>query len=242
MWTDAAFVDPYLVARQLPHNQVADATWRGKNLITRAAQGMPHRLDRIGFLWAATRAAHQKECTFELSKMLEELRAFGLRWSPAYAVACLQRIAYTIIELAPYAPEVSTADLSLVISFERFELSQGRRIGHVRFGGLFERAGLIPIRAQIVRGLIRSIPALDLYLWEVTTAWKNRAELPLEIPIDNILADLPDSVSQRRAARYRIRQKHQRIANLWPECPHEARNDVLILKPGGFDHGYRLSA
>ena len=232
MWTGAAFVDPYLVSRQLPQKRVDTNAWPGKHVITRSTAGIPHRQDRLGYIWAATRAANDEECTFDLREINA---AFGTSWQLGDTIACLERIARSPIELSLHESNAVTPDVSFVMAFDEIKLSRRRKKGRIRFGKLFDRDKLIPVRADVICRLTRSWPTLDQYLWQVTTAWLRRDELPLEIPIDQVLVDLACEIQDAPVARCRVKTRQKAIAELWPDCPHEVRGGLFVLNDGGFN-------
>jgi len=228
-----AYVDPYLAARQLPPRPVDNRSWRGHRVVTHARQGVPHRYDRLTYAWAATQAAGSDEVEFDVREVKNATRWPG---SLADVAQSFYRLAHSFVELALPGACGTTANFSLLTTFERFNLSKRTGRGEIRFGSLFHRKALIPVDADAIRSLARhSFPTLDQYLWQVTTAWLRHDEMPFSVPLDTMRTELACPIQDDSAARYRLKQRQDTIRKHCPGCPHDIQGDEFVLRPGEFD-------
>lgn len=223
-----AFLPLHLFAQRLPMRPVAGTSWKGHHVVTRAHAGIPHRFDRLTYVWAATHAAHagpDASLAFDLREVRD---GFGRRGSLEDAARSLDRVAHSVIEARP--PEVErVTELAVLTPFERFRLCRRSGRGRLRFGSLFRRGDLIPVEANVLQTLAgTSLRTLDQYLWQVTAAHRHRENLPLAIPLDQVLTELACPIQDPAAARYRLRKRQRMIAET-SSCPREILEDVFVL-------------
>lgn len=220
------YVDPYLVARQLPHRPVDGSSWQGSSIITHALRGIPHRHDRLTFIWAATWAAQTDAIEFDLQDVAT---TFDLKRSPTDIAKSLDRLHHSRAEIQKQVPMASPSMLS---TFEHLAVSRESERAAIRFGSLFRQRALIPVDGDLIQTLVRarSLRTLDQYLWQTTKAHLLRKDLPLSIPLAVALTELACHQSQRRKALHFLRKRQQQLQTLQPDCPHSIEGDRFVLR------------
>ncbi len=214
-----AFLDPYLVACQLPYRNVRDcAVWSGRGVRVLASRGVPHGYDRLVYLWAATMAHELGESFSFLPGQIPKM--FGLKWSRDEVLQRLQRVWGAHLEAAEVGEECCR--LMRRTTIESLE-ADGRRC-RIRLGSAFVDSRLIPVRGSVVAGCVarRKLGALDLYLWQVG------ARRPACIEVfgeDGLLCRLSSKARDPRKARQQLRCWQSIIVELWPECPNHLSDD-----------------
>ena len=222
------YIDPYLVARQLPLHPVEGTSWPGSSIITHALRGIPHRHDRLTFIWAATWAAQSDAIEFDLRDVATD---FGLNRSPAEIAKSLERLHHSRAEIQ-CRDSRPTAFPSMLSTFEHLAISRSEERATIRFGSLFRHQALIPVTGDVIQVLVcaRSLRTLDQYLWQATKAHLHCKDLPIAIPLETVLTELACHQSQRRKALHFLRKRQQQLQRLLPNCPHSIEGDQFILR------------
>lgn len=221
-----AFVDGNLAARQLPHRPVDQDSWPGHQVVTRARRGIPHRYDRLTYLWAATQASRHTEIEFDLRDVVKQL---GVAWSPAEVARSLERLYHSILELT-MCVSTNSYKTEMATTFESFYLSHRTLRGAIRFGSLFRNYTLVPVDGAVLRELARrrALRTFDLYLWQETTAYTYRHHLPHAVLLETVLTELACERSQNRRAVHDLRKRQRALHDLAPS-PHLIDGGHFIL-------------
>ncbi len=217
------FVDPYLVASQLPYRSVPDCSdWSGRGIRVLASKGIPHGYDRLVYLWAATMAREQGESFSFWPGQIP--RMFGMRWSREAVLQRLERVWGAHVEAA--RSDGDRVRLMRRTTIENLE-ADSRRC-EIRLGSMFAGSGLIPVSRSVVAGCAarRKLGALDLYLWQVNAGRLLERRVSVEVLGESgLLEVLGSRARDRRKARQQLRQWQALIRELWPESPNDLTED-----------------